>query len=347
MAEVKHLLDTAQLSKREVDEILELTGFLKEAAEKGVYLPLLKDMSIAMMFDQQSTRTRVSFETAATQLGGHALYLSTQTMHVSTDIETVKEAAIVVSSMVDGIVIRTEKQSTIEEMARWSSVPVLNAMSSDGLHPTQAISDLFTILERLPNGKKLSDVVVMIIGDTSDDHEVMDCVFRSLFRLFSVYGMTVIACSPEGYTPSAAYTQWINEQMGISGGKLIITHEPHEYIADVDFIYTGTCVYHDIGHSKETAMKVFFPKYQVNAELMQHTPAHCKVMHYLPGYRNMEITDEVWDGPQSILMPEAENRLHTQRGLLAWYLYPHKRRPAQELFNHYMGGAIDILTRIS
>lgn len=345
MTELKHLVDTALVPKEELVGMLEVIGLLKEATEKGLSLPLLEGMGIAMLFDQHSTRTRVSFEAAMNQLGGYALYLPTQTLHMGSGMETVKDTAHVVSSMVDGIVIRADRQTVIEEMARWSNVPLISGMSADGLHPVQAISDLFTIMEHLPHGKQLEDVVFMLIGDTSDQNEIMDCVFRSLMRLLPRFGITVVACSPEGYTPSDEYAQWVNETMAEAGGKLIVTHDPCEYIAEADFIYTGAYVYYEDGHTKEAAERLFLPKYQVNDDLLRRALSHCKVMHYMPGYRGMEITDEVWDGPHSLLLPEAENRLHTARGLLAWYLYPHKKHAERHLFDRYMGRAEEALTK--
>lgn len=345
MTESKHLIDTALVPKEDLVGILEMIGLLKEATQKGVSIPLLEGMGIAMLFDQHSTRTRVSFEAAMNQLGGYALYLPTQTLHMGSGMETVKDTAHVVSSMVDGIVIRADRQTVIEEMARWSDVPVISGMSADGLHPVQAISDLFTIREHLPQGKRLEDVVFMLIGDTSDENEIMDCVFRSLMRLLPRFGITVVACSPEGFAPSDEYAQWVNETMAESGGKLIIAHDPSEYIAEADFIYTGAYVYYEDGHTKEVAERLFLPKYQVNDELLRHAPAHCKVMHYMPGYRGMEITDDVWDGAHSLLLPEAENRLHTARGLLAWYLYPHKKHAERHLFDHYRSIAEEALAK--
>lgn len=334
---IKHFIETDDYTKADYLSMLETIRVLKEAEKKGIRLPLLKDMSLGMLFDQPSTRTRVSFEVAMTQLGGHALFLETKTLHVGEQRETIKDTAAVLSSMCDVLEIRTEQQDTIVEFAKNSSVPVINGMSSKCMHPTQVLCDAFTMLENLPKGKKLEDIVFMYIGDNSVDGNFIGGVCRSEFRLMSKLGVTAISCAPDEARMKEEDVAYVNEQMKISGGKFIQTSDPYEYINQVDFIITDAWWYHGSDHLKDEKVALFMPKYQINQELLDKAPAHCKVMHCLPGNRGYEITNEVWDGEHSIIIPQSENRLHTQKGILAWLVYPNKKTPDEALKNYYMG----------
>lgn len=204
----EHYMDMNRLSDWSVDQINELLDvclLLKEMEEKGVRLPLLKDVSLAMMFDQQSTRTRVSFETAMTQFGGHAMFLDGSSLHAGSGQEDIAETAAIISSMADAIMIRSLSQRVIDEVVANSTVPVISGMScaefqSDGFgsqeqhHPTQVIADLITMIERKPKGKKLSDCTFMWLGDGADG---FDCVFMDHLSLFPRLGIRVICAAPQ------------------------------------------------------------------------------------------------------------------------------------------------------
>ena len=324
---VRHFLTLADFSKEELTSMLELIGELKTLEEKGIRLPLLKDMSLGMMFDQPSTRTRVSFEVAMSQLGGHALFLESKTLHVGEDRETIADTAKIISSMCDLMMVRTETQETIEEMAMHASVPVLNGMTLLDLHPTQALCDVFTMMEHMPPNKtKVEDLVCMFISNNASDGDFAECVFKSQCRIMMKLGMTVIGAAPPEYFMSKEEEAYIRAEMEQSGGKLILTEDPLEYMDQVDFITTDSWWYHGTDDLKEKNLAIFHPKYQINQDLLNHGPAHCKVLHCLPGNRGYEITNDVWDGPQSLLFEEAENRLHTQRGLLAWFGHDLKKK---------------------
>lgn len=327
---IKHFIETDDFTKEEYLKILETIKILKEGEKKGIRIPLLKDMSLGMMFDQESTRTRVSFEVAMTQLGGHALYLSTKTLHCGSDMESIKDTALVLSSMCDAIEIRSKYQDTIIELAKYSTVPVINGMASKCMHPTQALCDIFTMMEHKPENKKLEDIVMMFIGDNSVGENYMAGVCRTLSRLTGKLGMTFISCAPEEAAMLPVDVEYCKKEMAKSGGKFIQTTNPYEYIDMVDFIYTDSWWYHGIEHLKDEKVKLYMPKYQINSDLISKGPAHIKVMHCLPGNRGYEITDEVWDGEHSIIIKQSENRLHTQKGILAWFLLPLKKAVDEE-----------------
>lgn len=318
----KDFIETDDFTKEEYLEMLEVIRTIKAAEKKGIRLPLLKDQSLGMMFDQPSTRTRVSFEAGMTQLGGHALYLETKTMHCGEDRETIKDTAQVLSSMCDAIEIRTESQDTIIELAKWSTVPVFSGMSSKCMHPTQALCDLFTMTEYMPKGKKLEDMVYMFIGDNSVLGEYIGGVCRTEARLLSKMGVTFISCAPEDAAMAPEDVAYCKAEMEKSGGKFIQTDDPYKYIADVDFIATDAWWYHGSDHLKDKKVATFFPKYSINKDLLAKAKPEIKVMHNLPGNRGYEIADDVWDSEQSILIPQAENRLHTEKGLLVYFMYP-------------------------
>ena len=263
--QVRHFIETDDFTKEEYLEMLKVIKTLKEAEYKGIRLPLLKDQSLGMMFDQPSTRTRVSFEAGMTQLGGHALYLETKTLHCGEDRETIKDTAEVLSGMCDAIEIRTESQDTIIELAKWASVPVFSGMSSKCMHPTQALCDLFTMTEYLPAGKKIEDIVYMFIGDNSVLGDNIGGVCRTEARLLSKMGVTFISCAPKEAEMAPEDVAYCKAEMAKSGGKFIQTNDPYEYIDQVDFIATDAWWYHGSDHLKDKKIATFFPKYSINA----------------------------------------------------------------------------------
>lgn len=352
----EHYMDMNRLSDwsvEQIDELLDTCLLLKEMEEKGVRLPLLKDVSLAMMFDQQSTRTRVSFETAMTQFGGHAMFLGGSSLHSGSGQEDIAETAAIISSMADAIMIRSKSQRVIDEVVANSTVPVISGMScndfrADGFgsqeqhHPTQVIADLITMIERKPQGKKLSDCTFMWLGDGADG---FDCVFMDHLSLFPRLGIRVICAGPKKFWPSEDLLEQCRKQAAKDGnGEIICTEDPIEYAPETDFFYTGVVNYHKEGVSEEEAFDVFYPKFQINEELLSHAPKSAWVMHYLPGNRNWEMTDAVWDGPQSALLPLGENRLYAQRGILVYILWPLRRNTSEALENHYQGKVEDLLT---
>jgi len=336
-----HLLLIADHTKEEYLQIFEIIRLLKDAHKQGVQPQLLKNKVIGMLFADSSLRTRVSFETAATLLGGHAEFLSINNLHAGQGNESMRDTAEVLSRMVDLVLIRTEEQETMEEFAKYSFTPVINGSCLQS-HPTQVICDVFTMMEHLPD-KRLEDMKVMFIGDNSNEFHRFVPVQRSMMALCAILGMTYIACSPEVMLPSGSDRKMFEALAAESGGKLIVTMEPDEYIADADFIVTevmtfkGMQEYHGYTDEEFTRIRkdLLYPKYQVNKELLKKAKPNVGVMHCMPGNRDDEITSEVWDGPNSVLFEEAENRLHTQKGLLAWFLYGQEKSSA--LYNYHTG----------
>lgn len=346
--EYKNFIDLKDLPREDIMKIVDIGLTLKEAAQKGVRLPLLEGMTLGMLFDQESTRTRVSFECAMHELGGHALFLSTKTMHVGSGQETIRETAQILSSMCSALLFRSGSHETIKEFTKWSSCPVISGLGGglfDGTevhHPSQAIADLITIIEHKPKNKDLKDVVFMFTGDAYDTWEPS---LISGIHLYAKLGMTIILATPKEYFPSQEWQDWIRKTQAENlGGKLIITEDPYEYIDQCDFVYTGVLTYHGHGFSEEECWKTFYPKYQVNKELMDKAPEHCGIMHCLPGNHNMEITDDVWYGPHARMLCEGENRLTAQRAILVWLLYPLKRHASEQLTDYYMGKVEDMVT---
>ena len=341
MAEVKHFLSFADYTKEEILDLMNVTLTLKEAYEKGIRPPLLKDMSLAMLFAMESTRTRVSFEAAMTQLGGHALFLSTKATHAGAH-ETWKETAAVISSMCDGISARINDSSVLEALAENSTVPVINMLDS-ARHPSQVIADLLTIIERKPKHKKLEDVVFMYIGDCSsnEDSPYSCCVtLKAQEELFSKLGMTIVLCSPKEYSIGDDWRAHIEAQCAESGGKLIVTDDPYEYIDQVDFTFSDAWWYHgaESDDFKGRRLGLLLPKYQVNQALVDAGKPTLGVMHCLPGFRDFEITSEVWDGPNSLLFEEAENRLHAEKAICTWFMYGQQKSAALQAYHQ---GAIE------
>jgi putrescine carbamoyltransferase len=323
---VRHFLDTQDFSKEELLDLIELTRMIKEADRQGVTPKLLQDASLAMIFEEPSTRTRVSFEVAMTELGGHALYLKPGEIHLG-ERESLSDTAEVLSRMVDVIMARTLKHETVLGLAEAATVPVINGLT-DYNHPTQVVCDVLTMMEHKPPGKKLEDLRVTFVGDATN-------VLSSLMHICTQMGMHFTHAAPKKYQPPPRWREIAEENCKKSGGALTITEDVAAAVKDADFIYTDLWWW--VGQEDEIPDRraAFMPTYQVNMELLKQAPAHCKFMHCLPASRGVEATDEVLDSPQSIIFDQSENRLHTEKGLLVWLVYPRLKRPSAELRTYH------------
>jgi len=275
-----------------------------------------------MIFEEASTRTRTSFEVAVSLLGGHALYMRPDDIHLGKS-ETLYDTAKVLSRMVDGIAIRATKYQEIADLAAYADVPVINAMADDFNHPTQVLCDVFTMYEKVGRirGLNLAFVGVSKKGESAAN------VCRDLMRISSIMGINLYVASPRNYEVDQELLSLVKENASKSGANIEITDDPKEAVAHADFVYTDEFVWYDTPkEEKENRGKVFIPKYQVNTELMKHALTHARFMHCLPAHRNEEVTDEVMDGPQSIIFDQSENRLHTQVALLTAFISPRLRR---------------------
>ena len=300
----KDLVALADLSADEIWEILKTAASLKQAWKAGQPEPLLQGKILGMIFQKPSLRTRVSFEAGMKQLGGHAIYLSPDEIQLGKR-ESVPDVARVLSRFVDGIMARVFAHRDVETLAQYASVPVINGLS-DFSHPCQGLADLLTVWEKLG---RLRGVKLAYVGDGNN-------VANSLLEGGSKTGMHVVVASPPGYGCSPAVVAAAQAEAAKEGGSVSAISDPREAVDGADVIYTDTWV--SMGQEAEAeARRKVFPPYQVNAALVRLAKPDVIVMHDLPAYRGSEITDEVMDGPHSVVFDQAENRLHAQKGVLA------------------------------
>jgi len=301
----------ADLSPQEVTKVIQTALRLKACPElverDSDRRPLLAGKALALLFEKPSLRTRVSFDMAMHHLGGHCLYLSPQEVGLG-QREPVKDVARVLSRYVDGIAARTFAHETVEELARWAQVPVINALS-DGEHPCQALADLLTVEEKLGG---LAGVTLAFIGDGNN-------VARSLCLGAALTGMRFRIASPAGYELPTALVERAQEYAAASGGSVSCPRQPAEAVAGADIVYTD--VWASMGQEREAEERRHaFAGYQVTAELMALASPKALFMHDLPAHRGEEVAEAVIEGPQSVVFDQAENRLHAQKAVLALIL---------------------------
>ena len=299
----RHLISVADLSPRDVQRVVDVALQTKN----GQSVSILGGKTLALLFEKPSLRTRVSFDVAMQQLGGHTLYLSPAEVGLG-EREPVADVARVLSRYVDAIAARTFKHETVEELARWADVPVINALS-DGEHPCQALADLLTIYEKKDRWRGL---VLAFVGDGNN-------VARSLMLGSAMVGMEFRIASPQGYCVSRALVDKAESLAAASGAAVVCVESPQEAVRGADVVYTD--VWASMGQEKEQVeRRRAFSGYQVNAELLALASPDAIVMHDLPAHRGEEIADEVIEGPQSVVFDQAENRLHAQKAVLALIL---------------------------
>jgi ornithine carbamoyltransferase len=291
------------MSPQDVRRVVDTARMMKSGRSSSV----LKGKTLALLFEKPSLRTRVSFDVAMQQLGGHAVYLSPAEVGLG-EREPVADVARVLSRYVDAIATRTFAQETVEELARWADVPVINALS-DGEHPCQALADLLTIYEKKGRWRGL---VLSFVGDGNN-------VARSLMLGSALAGMDFRIASPQGYSISTELVDKAKSLAAASGAAVACVESPQEAVSGADVVYTD--VWTSMGQEKERAERQrAFGGYQVNAELLALASPDAIVMHDLPAHRGEEIADEVIEGPQSVIFDQAENRLHAQKAVLSLIL---------------------------
>ncbi len=299
----RSLTSLNDLSGEDIWRVLETARTLKGQVKTGQPHHLLAGRSLAMIFEKPSARTRVSFEVGMTQLGGHALYLGPNDIGLGKR-ESVADVGRVLGRMVDGIMARTFEQSKVDDLARYAGVPVINGLS-DEEHPCQILADLLTIYEKRNH---LHGLRLAWLGDGNN-------VTHSLMIGAAKVGMDMVVISPEGFDVQPKYRALAEAAAQLGGGHLEFSRDPAA-AAGADILVTDAWA--SMGQEAEAeARRPIFRPYQVNADLVSKAHSDCLVLHCLPAHRGEEITDEVMDGPHSVVFDEAENRLHAQKGLLA------------------------------
>jgi len=301
---MKHLISLHDITLDDINKILDLSETLKKQQKEGIQHHLLKGKTLGMIFSKSSTRTRVSFEVGMYQLGGYPLFLSSADIQLGRG-ETIYDTANVLSRYLDGIMIRTYKQSDVEDLAKYGSIPVINGLT-DLMHPCQVLADLFTIYEKKGALKGLK---LAYVGDGNN-------VAHSLLHGCAKVGMDIAVASPKGYECDEQIVKEAQEDAAMSGSKILLTADPVEAVSDADVVYTDTWVSMGQEDEKEARIKIFTP-YQVNGNLFSKAKKDAIFLHCLPAYRGFEVTEEVINGPQSAIFDEAENRMHVQKAIMA------------------------------
>lgn len=300
----KDFLHIADSSSEELQDLLDLAMALKKEYFNGGNAPVLKGKALAMVFQKPSLRTRVSFEMAMQHLGGHALYLSPAEIGLG-ERESIADVARVLSGYVQGIMARVFSHEHLIELAEWASVPVINGLS-DYNHPCQALADALTIQERFGTAKGLN---VAYVGDGNN-------VAVSLMHICAKLGWDFTIANPIGYELASDAIEAAKQITCETGAEISFYNNPHEAVRGADVIYTDTWT--SMGQEEETIQREeIFSSYQVNRQLVNEAKRDAIVMHCLPAHRNHELTDDVADGLQSVIFPQAHNRLHAQKAILA------------------------------
>ena len=301
---MRHLLTLFDVESDELEAIFTITRDLKEKFEAGLREPILPGRVLAMLFERPSLRTRVSFEAAILQLGGGSLFLGGDVGFGSR--ESVEDCGRVLGQYVDVIVSRTQEHQSLADFARHCACSVINGLSEKA-HPCQALADLYTIREHLGGLKKPR---LAWIGDGNN-------VARSLAIGCAKMGFRFVAASPPGYQLDSAYLEQVRQE--VPGAEIEQIEDPRKAVTDAEIVYTD--VWASMGQETEQQMRAeTFSAYQVNRELMQLAPEQAIFMHCMPAHRGLEVTADVIDGPQSVVLNQAANRMHVQKGLLAWLL---------------------------
>ena len=305
MLQGKDLLSIHDLTVDQVEHILDFAAELKTLQKAGIPHRLLEGKTLGMIFEKSSTRTRVSFEVGMYQLGGSALFLSNRDLQLGRG-EPIKDTARVLSRYLDGIMIRTFGHDRVLELAKYADIPIINGLT-DLLHPCQVLTDLLTIREH--KGKDFKGLKMAYVGDGNN-------MTNSYLYGAAKVGMTLAVATPENYKPDQEVFKNALEDAKETGAALSWTADPVEAVKDADIIATDTWASMGQEAEHDERKKIFAP-YQVNADLLKHADKRAIVMHCLPAYRGEEVTEEVFEANANVIFDEAENRLHTQKAIMA------------------------------
>ena len=298
-----HFLTLADFTQKELHALLERAIELKKATKAGERPAPLRGKQLGLLFEKPSLRTRVTFEVGMRQLGGDSIYLGASEVQLGVR-ESVADVARNLERWIDGIVLRTFRHETVEELARFSAIPVINGLT-DLQHPCQIFSDMLTLLEKKG---RLEGIRLAYIGDGNN-------VANSWLQGAAILGMDLVVCVPKGYEPDARIFREAQKKARKSGARIVLSVDPLQAAEGAEVLYTD--VWTSMGKEREDVRrKILFKDYQVNQALLARAKEDVLVMHCLPAHRGEEITDEVMDGPHSIVFDQAENRLHAQKAIL-------------------------------
>ncbi len=301
---MRHFLTLRDYTKAEILEIIDLGFKIKKKLKKGKQKPYLKKQTLAMIFEKSSTRTRMSFEIGMYQLGGHAVFLSSNDSQLGRG-EPMRDTARVISRMADMVMIRTFSQESLEEFARYASVPVINGLT-DRYHPVQLLADYMTMVEH----GKADNPVVAYVGDGNN-------MTHSWMWLAAKLGFELRVASPKGYEADGTVMHETLTEAKKSGAKITFFHDPKEAVKEADVVTTDTWI--SMGQEEEKEQRIRdFAGFIVDDAMMALAKKDAIFLHCLPAYRGYEVSESVLEGPQSVIFDEAENRLHAQKGLMVW-----------------------------
>ena len=312
---MEHMVSMQFFSKKEFDDMMDLMDMLKEARKDNAIPQLFKNKSVAMIFEAGSTRTRVSFEVAATLLGGHGLFLSPRDIHLGGK-ESIDDTARVLSRMCDIILARTNEPETIDALLKMSTVPVINGLDTR-YHPTQMLSDFYTIKEHMPAGKKLTDLTLAFMGDATD-------VCRSLLLSCTKYGMNFKQIGPKKYQMQEEWLKQADKNCAESGASYEITDDTSK-VSECDIIYGDSFYWVTQMDEKEERLATFMPDYVITEEMMKNAKPGALLLHCLPANDKEEVTREALEGEYCVAFDEAENRMTAQMAILVYFT--HKFNP--------------------
>jgi ornithine carbamoyltransferase len=296
----RHFLALHDFQRSELDALFKLAGELKAQQKAGMAQHHLQGRSVALIFEKASTRTRISFEVGVWQMGGQPLFISSATSQMGRG-EPIKDSARTISRYCDGVMIRTYGQDIVEEFARYASVPVINGLT-DTFHPCQIMADLFTVIEHKGGYEGLTFAWV---GDGNN-------MANTWIEAAAIFGFRLRLACPKGYEPDAAVLAWAQER----GARLLLTTDPKEAVAGADVLNTD--VWASMGQEAEQQERQrAFAGYCLDQALLALARPDCLLLHCLPAHRGEEITDEVIEGPNSVIFDQAENRLHVQKAIMA------------------------------
>jgi ornithine carbamoyltransferase len=313
----KDFLTLTEFEPDDLAFVLKLSAALKKGRSRRLGARALTGRSVALIFEKPSTRTRVSFQVAISELGGNTVSLSSNELQLGRG-ETIQDTGKVLSRYVHAIMARVNRHDDLVSLAAASSVPVINGLS-DTHHPVQILADLLTLLERK---SRLKGLRVAWVGDGNN-------VCNSWIYGAALTGIEFVAATPEGYRPLQSAVNWARSKSSKTGASVSITAEPKEAVKGADCVITDTFVSMGFDKEKEERLSAFLPKYQVNEGLMALAKKDALFMHCLPAHRGEEVTPGVIDGPHSAVFDEAENRLHTTKALLCFLLL--ERKAARKL----------------